>query len=98
MRLGLKLFVMANRVMPPGEAPESEEIDDGGEDEAAEVPVTVTAEREPIAATTERAFSDRQEPPPSSPAPVPEPDHPRAVPVVTPPAAGRPPEPGPDDQ
>ena len=88
----------ANRVMPPGEAPESEEIDDGGEEEAAEVPVTVTAEREPIAATTERTFSDRQEPAPSFSAPVPEPDHPRAVPVVTPPAAERPPEPGPDDQ
>jgi len=87
-----------NRGMPPGEAPESEEIDDGGEDESAEVPVTVTAEREPVVATTERTLSDRQEPPPPFAAPAPEPDHPRAAPLVTPPAAERPPEPGPGDQ
>ena len=84
--------------MPPGDAPEPEEIDDGGEDEAAEGPMPVTTEGEPIVATTERTFPDRQEPPPPFAAPAPEPDHPSAVPFVTPPAAERPPEPGPDDQ
>ena len=84
--------------MPPGEASESEEVDDGGEVDPVEVPVTMTAEREPVVATTERTFSDRQESPAPVAAPVPEPDHPRAAPLVTPPAAERPPEPGPDDQ
>jgi hypothetical protein len=86
----------ASRAMPAGEAPEPEEVDDGRED-ASEALMTVTTDSEPIA-TTERASPDRHEQPPPPAAPPAEPDRAGAVPSVTPQAAERPREPGPDDQ
>ena len=92
-----EMAAVSSTAAAAGEPAEPEDIDEGGDEDAAEAPPTVTTEGEPVVSHSAMTFPSRPEPP-AAPASESEPEPARADAFVTPPAAEPRPDPGPDDQ